>query len=1013
MKTIFDLCTPRTDVLGTGAIKESDFAADLAQVLNGKAPLEYRDPATFFANTHPTGGLRNLLKNVCLRLSGTGGEASAIFRLDTQYGGGKTHSLIALSHAARGMRGVANVAEFVDPALVPSGEVRVAAFDGENADPINGRALGQGLKAFTPWGEIAFALAGVEGYERVRASDTERVAPGADTIRELFGERPTLILLDELSIYLRKVRGRRDAEQLTPFLTALFKAVESSAGAALVFTLAIGKGGQATDAYSDENQFIARKLEEAESVAARKATLLDPTAEHEVAQVLRRRLFQHVDDAGASEVIEAYRSLWRAHAADLPEPRINEDRAAELRSGYPFHPALMATLTDKLSTLSNFQRVRGMLRLLTQTVAQLWRQQPASTYALHLHHIDPAHPPTRNEIVTRLGMGAFDPAIRNDVAAMDGGSLSLAQQLDARHYSGLPPFASFVARTVLWHSFAFNEHLKGLTAEELRYSIAGPGNDIGFINDARQKFVASSAYLDDRPGAPLRFLTEANLTMMVRRQEQQVDPGDARSELQELIKRIFGGRTLNLVPFASGPYDVDDAVGDGRPYLVLLSYDAATVRAESLRVPELVDRIFKSHGSQGAFRQLQNNLVFLVADDAQRDEMKARMVRRLALEAMQARERLAELAPHQQDKVQEWYRRSEQEVAVAVQQCYRHLFFPSRNNRVEGAGIDLGHTSFEVQSASETPGDGQKQVLRALSDSNKLLRAEDHPLAPAYVRDQTPLKRGQISTADLRGEFRKDPRLPIMLGDENFVKMIRKGVEESVLVYKSGDVLMGPGDPWAEVKIDAQSVVLTMSHAKEQGLWPRKPVISEPPPKPYSEVGPGGAVTGPAHVASGGATSAPFPPSPPPGAKTFTAEAPLREALTQIFEKARAAKVDKLAVLSLRVFEVTDAFRLLSAIGAVPSAEKTVRMTAEYETTDGSTMQMEFEGQPGDAAPLKEYLEPQFRAAKEKNLQTLYRVEFKDGLDVTNDAGEKLTERLTRFATGAAFVEAYAEEARK
>ena len=102
------------------------------------------------------------------RLTGAGGEAAAIFRLDTSYGGGKTHGLIALVHAARGMRDVANVAEFVEPALVPAGPVRIAAFDGENADPANGRAMGEGVLAHTPWGEMAYALAGREGYERTR-----------------------------------------------------------------------------------------------------------------------------------------------------------------------------------------------------------------------------------------------------------------------------------------------------------------------------------------------------------------------------------------------------------------------------------------------------------------------------------------------------------------------------------------------------------------------------------------------------------------------------------------------------------------------------------------------------------------------------------------------------------------------------------------------------------------------------------------------------------------------------
>jgi predicted AAA+ superfamily ATPase len=115
---IFVLCTPRADVLA-GAVTESDFAADLAQVITGSAPKEYKDPQRFFENTYSTRGLKSLLANVCRRLSGAGGEAAAIFRLDTQFGGGKTHGLIALVHAARGLAGVANVPEFIDPALLP------------------------------------------------------------------------------------------------------------------------------------------------------------------------------------------------------------------------------------------------------------------------------------------------------------------------------------------------------------------------------------------------------------------------------------------------------------------------------------------------------------------------------------------------------------------------------------------------------------------------------------------------------------------------------------------------------------------------------------------------------------------------------------------------------------------------------------------------------------------------------------------------------------------------------
>ena len=1016
MQTLFEICTPRTDILKED-IAESDFAADLAQVINKVAPEEYTKPDLFFSNTYPTQGLKALLKTVCQRLQGVGG--SAVLRLDTQYGGGKTHGLIALTHAANGMKGVNNIAEFIDPELVPTTRVRLAAFDGENADPVNGRPLGDGLRAYTPWGEIAYGLAGVAGYEKVRQSDIEKVAPGAATIQELFGNEPVLILLDELSIYLRKIKGRKEQEQLTPFLTALFKAVSSSERACVVFTLAIGKEGKATDAYSQENEFVAEKLDEATKVAGRVATLLNPTTEQETVQVLRRRLFAHIDENAAQEVIRNYEQLWITHRSDLPTERVNVDRGADFRNGFPFHPALMDLLTDKLSTLSTFQRVRGMLRLLTRTIAHIWQEKPNNTYAIHLHHVNPGYIPIRDQINTRLELGRFNPVIQNDVAATEGAT-SLAQQLDAKWYAGLAPYTSFVGRNILWNTFAFNENLQGIDEVNLRYAILAPGLELGFINDARQKFIAESAYLDDRPAAPLRFLTEVNLGILIRRQMKQVDTSEARQQLQDKIREIFNGKTFNLIPFAGGAYDVADDVGDGRPNLVLISYDAETVRNDAVTVPQLVESVYRTQGSQGKFRQLQNNLVFLVADDATRDEMKNKISYRLALAAMRSPDRLAQLPEHQQDKVNEFYKKSEQELAISIQQCYRHLFYPSRN-RLDGASVDLAHTAFDLPSASQRPGDGQQEIIKALVDNNKLLSANSNPPAPNYVRDNTPLKKGQISTAELRGEFRKDPRLPIMLGDDLFVKMVRLGIGQEIYVYQSGDLLLGQGDPYAEIKIDEQSIVYTITYAKEHGIWPR-PTVTPPTEKADTSGGSityGGGQPSTSRVADktedydrGNSTDSEEPPATTPSrTKVFKAEAPLREALTKIWEDARGAQVKKLSWLSLRVFDSSDGFKLLGAINQVAGAEKQVKLTAEYETKIGSSLTMEFEGQVSDAQPIKDFLQPQLRASAETHLEITFTLNYTNGLELNGDEPEKMTERLARFATGAAFVEASAEAA--
>ena len=1031
--TIFSSCTPRADVLN-GTIAEADFAADLAKVIRGVAHEDYQVPARFFANTYPTAGLKNLLRQVMGRLTGKGESSAAIFRLDTSYGGGKTHSLIALTHVAAGMPGVKNSGEFLESKLIPSGKVRIAAFDGENADPANGRAMGEGVLAFTPWGEIAYALAGKVGYERLRKSDESHTAPGAETIAELFGQEPSLILLDELSIYLRKVAnipGARD--QLSAFLTSLFKAVESNPHVALVYTLAIGKDGKAGDAYSGENQFISDRMAEAESISARKATLLNPTEDDETVQVILRRLFERIDTAAAGPVIEAYRAAWQQHKDSIPAESNHPETLKAFQASYPLHPELLETLTTKTATLANFQRVRGMLRLLARTVQQLWATKPDDATAIHVHHVDLGMSAIRDEIFTKLGRSEFKPAVSHDIAGGTG-TPPLAQQIDTKAYKGLAPYCTYVARTIFLHTLAFNEQLKGITAERLRFSALSPTLDLGFVEDARKQFQSLSAYLDDRPGVPLRFLAEANLTQIVRREEEHVDKATAREELRDRIRTIFAGSVtgaiFELVPFPAGPWDVADDAGDGRPRLVLLSHEALTVGATVEAVPDLIARIFDRRGSDGgSLRILRNHLVFLTADETRLEEMRRAMMRRLALRELIKPGRIQELAEHQQAKVRELETKSDLEVATVIQQAYRHVFYPSRQ-RLAGSPVDLNHAAIDIHSASERPGTGQQQVIRALRDNanQKLRLAEDAPESPGYIRDRTPLKKGQISTAALRDEFRKDPALSIHSSDNVLIRAINQGINQGDYVYRSGDLLCGPGDPLPSVKIDENSFVFTIQFAKEKGMWPRPAPAAATPAGAGASVAPGASpvgagtgsgssgqplsVGGGASTFSGGSASGVAEPTPPPPG-AVTAEGPLKQALGELWEKCRKAKLTEIKVLSLRLFDATDAFKMLGSLNAEKNCKKTVTLSGAYETASGGEMELTFRGSPDDALPVKDFLVPQLNAAaaakKERNVDATFELIFDPLLSLAGDAPEKLAERLGKFASGAAYVAATAQ----
>ena len=1045
--TIFEICRPREDVRAGAA--DADFAADLASVVNRTGSAEYHDPARFFANTYATRGLKNLLSNVCRRLSGAGGDVASIFRLDTSYGGGKTHGLIALAHAARVPEGVEDFDRFVDPAVLPKEAVRVAVFDGENADPANGRDMGEGLLAYTPWGELAYALGGHAGFERVRESDRQRIAPGAGTLRELFGGRPALLLLDELSVYLRKVRdaeGGRD--QLTAFLTSLFKAVEGTPNVALVYTLAVGKGGQASDAYADENSFIADQMQEAEKVSARKATLLNPTEQDETVQVLRRRLFERIDDSRAAEVASAYAAVWKDHAESLAPDAVRPETRQLLADGYPFHPEVLETLIDKTATLETFQRVRGMLRLLARTIHHLWETRPDDATAIHVHHVDPGRESIRQEIVTRLGQSAYVPAIDADVSSgkpdaaggrpgvpsgrpdmprgrsdmptsrtsasrsqpsAPGGKLrkkSLAQQIDADHHRGLPPYAEYAARTIFLHTLAYNDPLKGLSPADLRYSVLGPATDLSFIEGARKKFVAESAYLDDRPGSPMRFLAEANLTQIVRREERNVDAEEVRAQLNDGIRRIFEGKTLEAVCFPGGPHDVADEAGESRPKLVVISPDAVALEGTVDGVPGLIDRIYSRKGSDGsALRLFRNSVVFVAADESRCEEMRDKVRRRLALRELKKPERLEALADHQRTKVREWAERSEADEALSIQQCYRHVFYPSRN-RVGDSMVDLAHTAIDAPSTSDRPGAGQQQVVRVLRDLTKLRLVDDEPDSPAYVRDRTPLRRGEMTTRALRNEFRRDPSLPILVGDEVFVQGVRTGVEQGDYVYRSGDLLYGPGDPAATIRIDEQSIVHTMTYAKNKGVWPR------PEPEPKEAEGPKAAdqsvlgteftPTDRLGAAEGGEE--------PSAAGPFEVEAPFREAVVRVWEQARDRGCRQIEKLAVRVFQADEALRVMSVVGSLPGATKTVALQGSYETRDGGSLELEFAGSIEDADPVKEFLRSQMRAATRTSLDVRYELTFGDGLTTDEDGSKMIIERLSRFVSGSTVVSATGTE---
>lgn len=1071
LPTIFATCQPRADVL-SGATRDEQFMADLSQVVNGTALPDYLDPALFFQNTYPTRGLRELLKAVCLRLSGKGGEVSPIIRLGTQYGGGKTHGLIALVHAARGMQGVANRADFVDPGILPRTPVRIAALDGENTDPANGRQLEPGLRAYSLWGELAYQLGGAAAYERLRNSDEKHIAPGAELLRELIGDQPTLILLDEISVYLRKVeRAFPDASrQFTAFVHALIKAVASTPQVALVYTLAIGKDDKAQDAYREENERAAAALAEAESVVGRSSTALNPTHDDETAEVLRVRLFEAVDRTRAAEVIEAYARLWAANKDTLPAEATMPDLRDQFARTYPLHPKLLEMLTEKTASLSTFQRTRGMLRLLARTVHLLWRNQPPDAFSIHIHHMDPGFEPIRTEILERIGMRHFAAAIKADVAAVPGDEPALAQRLDAEEYPGLPPVTSYVARTIFWHTLAFGDHARGISPEQLRLAVCSPALEPAFIEQARAAFQAEALFLDDRPGSPLRFMAEANLNQVIGRYMRDVDHGEVRSYLRERIHQLFSlpRGNFNAVLFPAGPWEVPDDLSDPRPLLVVMNYESTAVPVDLRQPPAEIADIFEHKGAERNLRELKNNLVFVAAAENAIANMHTLARRKLALAELRKPSNQQELADYQIQRVNAEFHELDLKISQAILQCYRHVFYPSATP-MTGTTLPLGHTILELTNP-DNPGNGQIHVERVLHEQKKLLTARDMPDAPAFVAKETGLAtRGEMTLQQLRLEYRKAPKLSILLDDTPLLECVRTGIQQGRFIYREGNQVWGPGDPSPAVRISDNTFIHTMEDARARQLWPRaEPLrlsfLANPttigkgqsaelvvtvsggvPPYTFvssdprlnaaatqqtrlsAKVSPEETMTYQIEVTDsrgarqqatamvavregGGITPldlTPRPPAPPP-ATDFTAEGPLAAALNELWEKARKARCASIQRLSIRMFDAGAAWKVHQAMATVPAGKVTAQLEAALAAEGVEQLRVEYRGAVDKANAVKGFLDPQLRAARESDFTASYTVAFEPALRLDGDAPERFAKEITRYGGGEAFVEAQA-----
>lgn len=507
-----EVVTPHPDV-ASGRYMQAEFAADLAQVHRGEGSDEYRDPGEFFRRTFITAGLRDLLQGALQRLAGKGGDP--IVELQTNFGGGKTHSMLGLFHLFGGTP--AGKLAGIEPVMKEAGvltlpKAKIAVLVGTDLSPAQVQEKPDGTKVHTLWGEMAWQLGGKDGYALVADSDTKGVSPGAALLGQLFKKHsPCLVLIDEWVAYARQVVGKRDLsagdfEAQTTFAQALTEAAHAVDKTLVVASIPASK----IEIGGDNGQTA---LDTLKDVLQRKSKSWRPASGDEGFEIVRRRLFQPLTEKDAfshrDAVVGSFAKMYREAPNDFPTGCGEESYKRELEAAYPIHPEMFRRLYDDWSTLDKFQRTRGVLRLLAKVIHRLWESGDSSLMILPAF-IPMDDGPVKSEL-TRYLPDVWEPIISQDV----DGENSLPMEIDRSTPNlGRVSACRRVTRTLyLGTAPGSNNKNPGIDERRVRLGCVQPGETAAVFGDALRRITDKAKFIH-QDGNRYWLSTKANLNRM-------------------------------------------------------------------------------------------------------------------------------------------------------------------------------------------------------------------------------------------------------------------------------------------------------------------------------------------------------------------------------------------------------------------------------------------------------------------------------------------------------------------
>ena len=517
MKPFRSVITPHADVLDSQTRLEK-YAADLLQVHEGKAPDEYSDAEQFFNMTYKTSDMRRILNEVEEKLKH--GDGDAFKQIETPFGGGKTHTLIAAHHEAK--RAGSNV-------VVLDG-ITLSADD-------------------TLWGEMERQLDGKI------TSMSDYTSPGAEKLQKLLQRHvPVLILIDELLAYVIKAEGKIIGNTTLGDQTKNFIQELDTTASRMKHVCIMATFLSSNDAYN-VNKKTRAKVDELlrvlKKISGRQDHKVTPVSPDDVPNVIRRRLFTTPEseiEKGASRTVEEYVDFCKRHDL-LPQDVTEAQYMDKFMKSYPFLPEVIEVLYGKWGTFNSFQRTRGMLRLLAMVVH---RVKDSGKPYITLADFDLNDTIIRSELLDHLDKAA-DSALTNDITKPDSGAASVRHGVECS--------------TVMFMYSFDRDGGKGATISEIKRAVSN-GKDVlpANVGDSIGQLKRKLYYMRDMDGN-FKFTSKPNVNKI----KNDMDVSDDElTEAQRAAIRQNCGNAMKTYVWPSSSQDIPD---DEELKLVILNVD--------------------------------------------------------------------------------------------------------------------------------------------------------------------------------------------------------------------------------------------------------------------------------------------------------------------------------------------------------------------------------------------------------------------------------------------------------